>query len=83
MGTGLCVCTREGMIRRDEGLWGRVNSCRADFSVSFYVSGAVLVFIIVCGTRIMGALCVASSPPTLLGTHVTYFTAAVVARVCN
>ena len=32
----------EGMIRLDDVLWGRVNSCRADRSVSCRVGGAAL-----------------------------------------
>ena len=39
--------TREGMIRLGDVFWGRVNSCRADRSVSFRVGGAALALIIV------------------------------------
>ena len=39
--------TREGMIMLGEIVWGRINSCRADRSVSFGVGGAVVAVIIV------------------------------------
>ena len=39
--------TREGMIVLGDVFWGRVNSCRADRSVSFRVGGAVVALIIV------------------------------------
>ena len=39
--------TREGMIVLGDVFWGRVNSCRADRSVSFCVGGAAVALIIV------------------------------------
>ena len=39
--------TREGMIVLGDVFWGRVNSCRADRSVSFRVGGAAVALIIV------------------------------------
>ena len=39
--------TREGMIRLGDVFWGRINSCRADRSVSFRVGGASVGLIIV------------------------------------
>ena len=39
--------TREGMIVLGDVFWGRVNSCRADRSVSFRVGGAAVGLIIV------------------------------------
>ena len=39
--------TREGMIVLGDVFWGRVNSCRADCSVSFRVGGAAVALIIV------------------------------------
>ena len=39
--------TREGMIILGDVLRGRVNSCRADRSVSFRVGGAAVALIIV------------------------------------
>ena len=41
--------TREEMIVLGDVLWGRVNSCRADRSVSFRVGGAAVALIIVGG----------------------------------
>ena len=38
--------TREGMIVLGDVFWGRVNSCRADRSVSFRVGGAAFAVII-------------------------------------
>ena len=37
----------EGMIVLGDVFWGRVNSCRADRSVSFRVGGAAVALIIV------------------------------------
>ena len=39
--------TREGMLVLGDVFWGRVNSCRADRSVSFRVGGAAVGLIIV------------------------------------
>ena len=39
--------TREGMIVLGDVFWGRVNSCRADRSVSFRVGGAAVALIMV------------------------------------
>ena len=39
--------TREAMLILRDVLWGRVNSCRADLSVSFAVGGAPVALIIV------------------------------------
>ena len=39
--------TREGMHVLGDVFWGRVNSCRADCSVSFCVGGAAVALIIV------------------------------------
>ena len=39
--------TREGMLVLRDVFWGRVNSCRADRSVSFRVGGAAVAWIIV------------------------------------
>ena len=39
--------TREGMIVLGDVFWGRVNSCRADRSVSFRVGGAAVALFIV------------------------------------
>ena len=39
--------TREGMIVLGDVFWGRINSCRADRSVSFRVGGAAVGLIIV------------------------------------
>ena len=39
----------EGMIVLGDVFWGRVNSCRADHSVSFRVGGAAVALIIVGG----------------------------------
>ena len=41
--------TQEGMIVLGDVFWGRVNSCRADRSVSFRVGGAAVALIIVRG----------------------------------
>ena len=41
--------TREEMIVLGDVFWGRVNSCRADHSVSFRVGGAVVAVTIVGG----------------------------------
>ena len=38
--------TREGMIVLGDVFWGRVNSCRADRSVSFRVGDAAVAVII-------------------------------------
>ena len=39
--------TREGIIVLGDVFWGRVNSCRADRSVSFRVGGAAVALIMV------------------------------------
>ena len=48
MGNAVCTYTG-GDDRTGDVFWGRVNSCRADRSVSFRVGGAVVVLIIVGG----------------------------------